>query len=168
MLISEDDPADMRVIAEKATRLITMHVPKGPDSCTTVAADEDQEGPILWQPLRELGIRRLRIPGSQSRRARVIISTSASKARTRPPASRHPCVFTTTGLASSLAIAKRAVPGQKTRLSGHYFGYIPRLPIPRYGQFFKLSFPGRHGLCLLYQAVAVSTASFWTQSLRNK
>jgi hypothetical protein len=60
MLISEDDPADMRVIAEKAARLITMHVPKGPDSCTTVAADEDQEGSILWQPLREVGIRRLR------------------------------------------------------------------------------------------------------------
>jgi hypothetical protein len=40
VLLSEDDPADMRAIAEKADRLITMHVPQSHDSCATVAAED--------------------------------------------------------------------------------------------------------------------------------
>jgi hypothetical protein len=38
VLLSEDDPADMRAIAEKADRLIAIHVPQSHDSCAAVAA----------------------------------------------------------------------------------------------------------------------------------
>jgi hypothetical protein len=46
VLLSEDDPADMRAIADKADRLIAMHVPQGHDACTAVASldlDLDQD-----------------------------------------------------------------------------------------------------------------------------
>jgi hypothetical protein len=39
ILLLEDDPVDMRAIAEKANRLIDMHVPQSHDSCTAVAAN---------------------------------------------------------------------------------------------------------------------------------
>jgi hypothetical protein len=41
VLLSEDDPADMRAIADKADRLIAMHVPQGHDACATVAQDDE-------------------------------------------------------------------------------------------------------------------------------
>jgi hypothetical protein len=41
MLLSEDNPADMQAIADKANRLITMHVPQGHDACAAVAVDKD-------------------------------------------------------------------------------------------------------------------------------
>jgi hypothetical protein len=40
VLLSEDDPANMRAIAEKDDRLIAMHVPQSHDSCAVVAAAE--------------------------------------------------------------------------------------------------------------------------------
>ncbi len=42
-LRSEDNLADMRAIAEKADRLIAMHVPQSHDSCAAVAAEDQQE-----------------------------------------------------------------------------------------------------------------------------
>jgi hypothetical protein len=45
VLLSEDDPADMRAITDKADRLIAMHVPQLHDTCTTVAADDRLEEP---------------------------------------------------------------------------------------------------------------------------
>jgi hypothetical protein len=39
VLLSEDDPADMQAIVEKADRLIAMHVPQGHDACAAVSAD---------------------------------------------------------------------------------------------------------------------------------
>jgi hypothetical protein len=48
VLLSEDDPADMRAIADKADRLIAMHVPQGHDTCATVsAADEQQDSDLV-------------------------------------------------------------------------------------------------------------------------
>jgi hypothetical protein len=44
-LLSEDDLADVRVIAEKAGRLVAMHVLQGHDSCAAFAADEYLEAP---------------------------------------------------------------------------------------------------------------------------
>jgi hypothetical protein len=44
VLLSEDDPADMRAIADKVDRLIAMHVPQGHDTCATVAPEDDWEG----------------------------------------------------------------------------------------------------------------------------
>ncbi len=43
MLLSEDDPANMRAIAEKADWLIAMHVPQSHDACAAVAADDSSE-----------------------------------------------------------------------------------------------------------------------------
>ncbi len=42
VLLLEDDPADMRAIADKADRLIAMHVPQGHDACAVSAADEPE------------------------------------------------------------------------------------------------------------------------------
>ncbi len=43
MLLSEDDPANMRAIAEKADQLIAMHVPQSHDTCAAVAAEDSFE-----------------------------------------------------------------------------------------------------------------------------
>jgi hypothetical protein len=43
VLLSEDDPADMRAITEKADRLIAMHVPQSHDSCAAVAAEDSAD-----------------------------------------------------------------------------------------------------------------------------
>ncbi len=44
VLLSEDDPADMRAIADKADCLIAMHVPQGHDACAAIAGfDQDQD-----------------------------------------------------------------------------------------------------------------------------
>jgi hypothetical protein len=40
VLLSQDDPADMRAIAEKADRLMTMHMPQSHESCAAVAAED--------------------------------------------------------------------------------------------------------------------------------
>jgi hypothetical protein len=45
VLLSEDDPADMRAIADKADRLIAMHVPQSHEACAAVAADSRSEEP---------------------------------------------------------------------------------------------------------------------------
>jgi hypothetical protein len=47
ILLSEDDPADMRTIADKADRLIAMHVPQGHDTCATVSPEDDWEGDLV-------------------------------------------------------------------------------------------------------------------------
>jgi hypothetical protein len=47
VLLSEDDPADMRAIADKADRLIAMHVPQGHDACPTVSPEDDWEGDLV-------------------------------------------------------------------------------------------------------------------------
>jgi hypothetical protein len=48
ILLSEDDPADMRAIANKADRLIAMHVPQGHNTCAMVsAADEQQDSDLV-------------------------------------------------------------------------------------------------------------------------
>jgi hypothetical protein len=43
VLLSEDDPADMQAIAEKADRLIAMHVPQSHDACAAASADISPE-----------------------------------------------------------------------------------------------------------------------------
>jgi hypothetical protein len=47
ILLSEDDPADMRAIADKADRLIAMHVPQGHDVCATVSPEDNWEGDLV-------------------------------------------------------------------------------------------------------------------------
>ncbi len=55
VLLSEDDPADMRAIADKADRLITMHVPQVHDACAAVAGKNDQDGDLA---VASIGARR--------------------------------------------------------------------------------------------------------------
>ncbi len=43
VLLSEDDPVDMRAIAEMADRLIAMHLPQSHDSCVAMSTDEQLE-----------------------------------------------------------------------------------------------------------------------------
>jgi hypothetical protein len=52
VLLSEDDPANMRAIAEKADRLIAMHVPQSHDNCVAVAADDVYENPEVVAALQ--------------------------------------------------------------------------------------------------------------------
>jgi hypothetical protein len=48
VLLSEDNPANMRAIAEKADRLIAMHVPPSHDACAAVTAEDscDEAGVV--------------------------------------------------------------------------------------------------------------------------
>jgi hypothetical protein len=43
ILLSKDDPADMRTIADKTDWLIGMHILQGRDTCSTVASKTDQD-----------------------------------------------------------------------------------------------------------------------------
>jgi hypothetical protein len=61
VLLSEDDPADMRAIADKADRLIAMHVPQGHDACATVSL-EDDDGDLVAAM------------GSEKRRKKFLVS----------------------------------------------------------------------------------------------
>jgi hypothetical protein len=47
VLLSEDDPADMRAIADKADRLIAMHVPQGHDACAAVAGFDEPDQDLV-------------------------------------------------------------------------------------------------------------------------
>jgi hypothetical protein len=91
VLLSEDDPADMRAIADKADRLIAMHVPQSHEACAAVATDSRSEESCVVAWPRQLGAARASVP---SRRLWVVVLTSASKARTRGPPCAPPCAIT--------------------------------------------------------------------------
>jgi hypothetical protein len=52
VLLSEDDPADTRAIAEKARRLIARHVLQSHDVCVAVAAEDISEEPDVVAALQ--------------------------------------------------------------------------------------------------------------------
>ncbi len=58
VLLLEDDPADMRAIADKADRLIAMHVPQGHDACSAVSAADEPELDLVAATGGSGGIRR--------------------------------------------------------------------------------------------------------------
>jgi hypothetical protein len=62
VLLSEDDPADMRAIVDKADRLIAMHVPQGHDTCATVSLEDDCEGDLVAAMGGELRKKKFLIP----------------------------------------------------------------------------------------------------------
>ncbi len=62
VLLSEDDPPNMRAIAEKADRLIAMHVPQSHDSCAAVAADDVYEDPEVVAALQGARSRKDKTP----------------------------------------------------------------------------------------------------------
>jgi hypothetical protein len=62
VLLSEDNPADMRAIADKADRLIAMHVPQSHDACVAVAAKPIWRSPAWWRRHRRRGAVRASAP----------------------------------------------------------------------------------------------------------
>jgi hypothetical protein len=52
VLLSEDDPANMRAITKKADQLIAMHVLQSHDTCTAVAAEDTYEEPDVVAALQ--------------------------------------------------------------------------------------------------------------------
>jgi hypothetical protein len=58
VLLSEDNPADMRAIADKADRLIAMHVPQSHNTCAAVAAEDRLEEPGVVAAAQASGGRR--------------------------------------------------------------------------------------------------------------
>jgi hypothetical protein len=73
VLLSEDDPADMRAIAEKADRLIAMHVPQSHDACAAVAAEDPADDSDVVAALqgarsrKDKGLRRPQQPPPQKK-----------------------------------------------------------------------------------------------------
>jgi hypothetical protein len=73
VLLSEDDPAHMRAIAEKAARLIAMHVPQSHDTCAAVAAEDTYEEPDVVAALqgarsrKDKGFKRPQQPHTQQK-----------------------------------------------------------------------------------------------------
>jgi hypothetical protein len=73
VLLSEDDPADVLAIADKADRLIAMHVSQGHEACAAVAGGEDSD-PGEWVAAAQGGgrsssCRPTSAPNSSSKRA---------------------------------------------------------------------------------------------------
>ncbi len=66
VLLSEDDPANMRAIAKKADRLIAMHVPQSHDSCAAVAAEDVADNSDIVAPSKGLGAAGRRATGGPS------------------------------------------------------------------------------------------------------
>ncbi len=62
VLLSEDAPANMRAIAEKADRLIAMHIPQSHDNCAAVAADDVYEDPEVVAALQGARSRKDKTP----------------------------------------------------------------------------------------------------------
>ncbi len=65
VLLSKDDPAEVRAIADKADHLIAMHVPQGHEACTAVAGDEDLD-PGEWVGAGQAaGWKKFKLPPAQ-------------------------------------------------------------------------------------------------------
>ncbi len=87
MLLSEDDPADVRVITDKADRLIAMHVPQDHDTCAAIAGSEDSDPGKLVAATQGARRKKFKLPCalSSSRRAWVsgrtlLVAPRASRA----------------------------------------------------------------------------------------
>jgi vacuolar-type H+-ATPase subunit D/Vma8 len=52
----------MQAIADKANRLITMHVPQGHDACAAVAADKDLDVSILVATIQGVRRKKFKLP----------------------------------------------------------------------------------------------------------
>jgi hypothetical protein len=64
VLLSEDNPADVRAIADKADRLIAMHVLQGHEACAAVAGGEVLD-PGEWVVAAQAGRKKFKLPPSQ-------------------------------------------------------------------------------------------------------
>jgi hypothetical protein len=65
VLLSEDDPADVRAIADKADCLIAMHVPQHHDACAAVAGGEDSDPGDIVKAAPEVRRKKFKLPTAQ-------------------------------------------------------------------------------------------------------
>jgi hypothetical protein len=65
VLLSEDDPADMRAIVDKADRLITMYVPQGHNACIAIAGGEDSDPGKLVAATQGARRKKFKLPASE-------------------------------------------------------------------------------------------------------
>ncbi len=65
VLLSEDDPADVRAIADKADRLIAMHVPQGHDACAPITGSEDSDPGKLVAATQGARRKKFKLPTAQ-------------------------------------------------------------------------------------------------------
>ncbi len=65
VLLSEDNPADMQEIADKANRLTAMHVPQGHYACPAVAADEDLDVSNLVATTQGVRRKKFKLPAAK-------------------------------------------------------------------------------------------------------
>ncbi len=69
VLLSEDDPGEMRPIAKKADRLIAMHVPQSHNACAAVAAKVPSEELDMVAALQEARARKGKGPKQPQQKA---------------------------------------------------------------------------------------------------
>jgi hypothetical protein len=158
VLLSEDDLADMRTIADKADRLIAMHVPQGHDACATVLAVDEQEQDLVASTGGARRNKKLPLPNvlSSSRGVQASVAALfAATLRPRPPFLALQCVFTMQGTASRPSIVRRGACGRKTRVPGRCVGSSSRPPVLHHRQRLQPALSRGHRFCLLYYALGV-------------
>jgi hypothetical protein len=130
VLLSEDDPADMLAIADKADRLIAMYVPQGHDACVTVWRPTSQSRIWWWQPAAPDARRSCPPPSVRNSSSEVLANAALIAARqARPPFPGHRCASTTLSSASGPSIARRGACGRKTRVPGRRVGGTSQPPL---------------------------------------
>ncbi len=65
VLLSEDDPVDIRAIADKADRLIAMHVLPGHDACAAIPSSEDSDPGELVAATQGTRRKKFKLPTAQ-------------------------------------------------------------------------------------------------------
>jgi hypothetical protein len=149
VLLSEDDPADMRAIADKAYCLIAMHVPQGHDACAAVSPLDDSEGDLVAATDGARHKKKSWCPSSLSRCSSLALGSEVAPPAvvpTRLPCPAPPCASTTPNSESRPSNARRVACGRKTSVPGHDFGGTPRPPLLHHRQRFQLPLPGYTGL----------------------
>jgi hypothetical protein len=131
VLLSQDDPANMRGIAAKADRLIAMHVPQSHESCVAVTAEPRQEEPCVVAAAQAARSRKGMRPKQKALGRRIDLS---KRGQDQGAPCAPPCVTTTPNSANTQSSARRGAAGRKTRPQGRCFGDSPRSPFLCDGQ----------------------------------
>jgi hypothetical protein len=132
VLLSEDNPADTRAIAEKADRLIAMHMPQSHDSCAAVAAEDQQVESCVIAVGQAALSRKGKGPKHPQQKAlgrRINLSKKNQEQGASLPTSM--CYYH----AKFSEQAKFCEDGRKAWSPGRCFGDPPQSPFLRDGQF---------------------------------
>jgi hypothetical protein len=99
VLLSEDDPANMRAIADKEDRLIAMHVPQSHEACAAVTADSHSEESCVVAAAQAAQSRKGKSPQQKALGCRIDLSKRGQD-QGAPPTHLHvllPCQVQQTG-----------------------------------------------------------------------